>query len=224
MPFAGVVLAASFALTGPALNPGTTQPEERHVAPPRYRGLGLNISAGAVGVAWLGLKVRTTLTLRRLSREADAGTLDNEECGRRCNDDSLFNEAIGAPLLLSSLGLLGGGMTLCGRHRGFAAGPDATALRTARIMVGVGGGLLSLGVTSWAVSRLASARAGSQSQATHVDMIDGGWYATAAFGYAGSAMLGYGLGYIQGQARANALSMQPSVGRRFMGLTLSGRL
>jgi hypothetical protein len=192
---------------------------------PRFRGIGLFVSGGLFGAVWLPLKIIATSSDLRLAKEIDRGEYDPSVCVESCYVGFAFN-AISAPLLVTSAGLLGGGMNIYGRwlaHRDVQRGLPHDLRRTRR-MTGLGFGLIGGGLAAFVASRFAMR--GPSSDSGYVALRELGWWAAAGGLYAGAGLAGYGRGYGVGRRKAEShvqAHVLPMVSSRFMGVGVSGR-
>lgn len=189
---------------------------------PRYRGIGMLVSSGVLGVAGLGLKMVGTANDPREARELER-TPGAHPCIESCYVGTLFNP-LAAPLWVGSFGLLGGGMNMRARWlatRDLYAGVDRS--RRARILTGIGFGLLGVGVATFAGFEFA-AYDPQRSPTQAIAMSETAWWSGIALGEVGAGLAGWGTGYLLGRERAlQSFRISPTVTARFAGLTISGR-
>ena len=174
------------------------------------------VASGFFGLGWLGTKLVVTANDPRTAREIEADPGSAGACIESCYNGFVFHLA-GAPMLVTSMGLLGGGMHLWGKWRGETGRGSRLSPRVA---MGVGIGSLLAGGGALLLSQV-SARYTSDPTQT-VALIDIGWWSAGIFGLSGAALLGYGHGLRRGYDRA-PFNFAPTVSRNFMGLGVSGR-
>jgi len=201
----------------------STAPE---IQPPRYRGIGLFIAGGVIGAVGLPFKIIATTSDTRLAREIDRGTYDPDVCIESCYVGFGFN-IISTPLLVTSAGLIGGGMTMHGRwaaHRDAARGLPLLDARRTNLMIGLGLGAIGAGIGAFVVSRFAMAN--TQSDGQWIARREIGWWAALAGIYGGSGVAGYGVGYRSARRKLDRrlqTNLVPMLTPHVVGLGLSGR-
>jgi hypothetical protein len=210
------------AFEAPAAVFGVPTPE---IELPRFRGIGMLVSGGLVGLVAIPLKITATAADVGQAASIDRGESDPDPCIEICYAGSIIN-VLSLPLHMTSAGLLGGGTTMYGRwaaHRDAARG-RAFATRRARIMMGVGFGALGAGLTAFVASRLTLHDTATESQS--VARRELGWWGALAGLYVGSSLAGYGVGYLGGQRhveRRLQASVTPMLSPQLVGLGVSGR-
>jgi len=195
----------------------------RRVVPLRRRSIGLGVTAGAFGVAWIGLKMVGTANDPALARDIQSGKEDAGVCIESCYVGTLFNP-IGAPVLVGAAGFLGGSMHAHGRRLAHEQRGLGRSRRNGVILAAVGGGVLGaglvglgLGIGGQWIARTPTAAIASR---------EVGWWSGAALGVTGAALLGLGHGILRGHRERREgleIAVAPMLGSRIAGLTLSGR-
>ncbi|HET6582190.1 MAG TPA: hypothetical protein VFG69_02060, partial [Nannocystaceae bacterium] len=178
--------------------------------------------AGALGIAWLGLKAVGTANDPRLAREIDAGKASGT-CIESCYVGTLFNP-VGAPVLVATAGFLGGSMHAHGRRLAHERRGLGRSRRNGVILASVGAGVLGAGLVGVGLG------IGLQTQArTDVGMVasrEVGWWSGAALGISGAALAGLGHGIVRGHRERREgieIAVAPMLGARIAGLSFSGR-
>jgi hypothetical protein len=196
---------------------------DRRVVPLRRRSIGLGVTAGAFGAAWIGLKLVGTTSDAAVAREIQSGAQDSSDCVESCYVGNLFNP-IGAPVLVATAGFLGGSMHAHGRrlaheHRGLGR-----SRRNGVILASVGAGVLGAGLVGLGLG------IGGQwiatTPTTAIASREVGWWSGAALGTTGAALLGLGHGILRGhreRSRGVQVAVAPMLGTRIAGLSISGR-
>jgi hypothetical protein len=192
---------------------------------PRYRGTGLFISAGILGAAWVSLKMVSTVIDLKLAAEIDRGEYDDSICAESCYSGWGFN-AMSAPVLLSSVALVGGGMHVHGRWTAFRDARRGVPqdLRRTRLRIRLGLGLVGAGLGSFVVSRIALW--GPRSETGVVTIRELGWWLAAGGLYSGAMLAGHGHGHRVGRRKAEArarMQVMPVLSRHSVGLGAAGR-
>jgi hypothetical protein len=209
----------------PAPSPDPEPSPAPELEPPRYRGIGMFVTSGLLGAVGFPFKIIATSSDTREARDIDRGVSDPDVCVESCYVGFLFN-VISAPLLVTSAGLLGGGMTMHGRwaaHRDAGRGRLHRARRS-HLMIGLGLGAIGAGVGAFIGSRFALRNADFESQ--YVARRELGWWVGLTGVYAGAGLTGYGVGYegarnklpVRVQARVS-----PMLSPQVVGLGVSGR-
>lgn len=192
---------------------------------PRFRGIGFFVTGGLFAAVGMPFKIIATSSDTREARDIDRGVSDPSVCIEFCYVGTLFN-VISAPLLVTSAGLFGGGMTM---HGHWAAHRDASrgGLRSARrshLMMGLGFGAIGAGIGAFIASRYAMRTAESEGQ--YVARRELGWWTLTTALYAGSGLAGYGVGYEAGRRKlAHRVQAQlaPMLSPQLVGLGVAGR-
>lgn len=208
------------------LAPGASQPSASpEIQRPRFRGIGMFVTGGLIGTVALPFKIIATTSDMRRAGEIDRGLEDPSVCFEICYVGFAFN-IISTPLLVTSAGLIGGGMTMHGRwaaHRDAARGLPYDARRTRR-MIGLGFGAIGAGIGAFVASRFAMANA--QSEGQWVARRELGWWAALAGLYGGAGVAGYGVGYRAGRRKLDRrlqASIAPMLSPQVVGLGMAGR-
>lgn len=210
--------------------PMSSKPErsERAVELPRRRGIGLMIAGGVLGLAGFPLKIVASSSDRRVAREIDSGVASTDDCVESCYVGPLFN-VIAAPLLVTSAGLVGGGLGVHGRwlaHRDVARGRPDPLVRT-RALTGVGLGLVGAGVVTFVASRIVLRGPQASASATgYVSIRELGWWGGILGVYVGSGLAGHAMGYRSGRRAADPrlrAQLAPMLSLDRVGVSISGR-
>jgi hypothetical protein len=219
-PTVVVPLAPASSPLGSTASPAATL----EAPPPRFRGIGLFVAGGVLGAVGLPFKIIATSSDTRLAREIDSGTYDPEVCVEGCYVGFLFN-IVSMPLIVSSAGLLGGGLSMHGR---WAAHRDATrgltGARRTRLMTGLGVGAIGAGLAAFLGTRLTLRNTTTDGQ--YIARRELGWWTLTAGLYAGSGLLGYSLGYEAGRRklpRRVQAQVAPLLSPQLVGLGVAGR-
>lgn len=205
---------------------GASQPSPTpEIQPPRLRGIGMFVTGGLIGTVGLPFKIIAATSDMRRAGEIDRGLEDPSVCFEICYVGFAFN-IISAPLLVTSAGLIGGGMTMHGRwaaHRDAARGLPHDTRRT-RLMIGLGFGAIGAGIGAFVASRFAMANA--QSEGQWVARRELGWWAALAGLYGGAGVAGYGVGYRAGRRKLDRrlqAGIAPMLSPQLVGLGMAGR-
>jgi hypothetical protein len=215
-----VLALASAPLPEPGPAPAPTVDTVR--SRPRFRGLGLSIAGGLLGVGWLAVKGTVSANDPSVARDLDRGK--QKGCIESCYIGTTFNP-VGSVLLVGSAALLGGGMHVHGRwlaHQDRGLGRSA---RTGRILAGVGGGMLGAGVLGLSLG-LGLQRLQGSSETQMLRSRELGWWSATAFGITGAALAGLGHGIVRGHRERREriqVSVAPMFGAGITGLSFSGR-
>lgn len=196
---------------------------DRRVVSMRRRSIALGVTAGAFGVAWIGLKMVGTANDPGVARDIQSGATDSSACIESCYVGNTFNP-IAAPVLVATTGFLGGSMHEHGRrlaheHRGLGR-----SRRTGVILAGVGAGVLGAGLVGLGLGLGGQWIAHTPTAAITSREI--GWWGGAALGTTGAALLGLGHGIVRGhreRGRTVHVAVAPMLGTRVAGLSISGR-
>lgn len=196
---------------------------DRRVVPLRRRSIGLGVTAGAFGVAWIGLKLVGTLNDPAVARELQSGGQDRDGCIESCYVGTTFNP-VGAPVLVAAAGFLGGSMHAHGRRLAHERRGLGRSRRTGVILAGVGAGVLGAGLVGLGLGIGGQWIAPTPTAA--IASREVGWWTGAALGTTGAALLGLGHGIVRGhreRGRGVQVAVAPMVNSRVAGLSISGR-
>jgi hypothetical protein len=196
---------------------------DRRTVSLRRRSLGLGITAGAFGIAWIGLKMVGTANDPVVARDIQSGKRDADECIESCYVGNMFNP-IGAPVLVATAGFLGGSMHAHGRRLALENRGLGRSRRSGVILASVGAGVLGAGLVGLGLG------IGGQWMATTptaaITSREVGWWGGAALGTTGAALLGLGHGILRGHRERTGgphFAVAPMVSTRVAGLSISGR-
>jgi hypothetical protein len=223
-PLAAPTVVAPLAPASSPLGSATAPAATLEVPPPRFRGIGLFVAGGVLGAVGLPFKIIATSSDARVAREIDSGTYDPDVCVESCYVGFLFN-IVSMPLLVTSAGLLGGGLSMHGR---WAAHRDATrgltGARRTRLMTGLGVGAIGAGLAAFLGTRLTLRNTTTDGQ--YIARRELGWWTLTAGLYAGAGLLGYSLGYEAGRRklpRRVQAQVAPLLSPQLVGLGVTGR-
>ncbi|MEX1368378.1 MAG: hypothetical protein AB1Z98_34925 [Nannocystaceae bacterium] len=177
------------------------------IPPPAYRGRGMLITAGILGLTGMGIKLWGSATA-----QGDPAML-------------AFTGLFHNPIMGTAIGLLGGGMAMVGRSDAhdelFEGTPSTRRRRTV-----LGWSLFGAGAGLWAVTRVAGPLLCSTEEC-FVRVWEAGYYVSLAATAPGIAMGAYGSAYEGYERRfghlARRMSVAPMASRNAWGLSLSGR-
>lgn len=175
------------------------------------------IGAGALGIAWIALKATATANDPAIARDVDR---NGRLCIESCYIGTLFN-SVSAPLLVGSMGLLGGGMHRLGVHHGFRDDDAGGSRRRSGIMLASGIALLGGGVVTFVGSQVIGHSAAMPNEASAVTVREVGWWSAGLMGLSGAALTGYAHGRLRAD-RARRVAVAPSIGPRFAGVSMGG--
>jgi hypothetical protein len=217
-------VVAPLAPASSPLGSAASPPAALEVPPPRFRGIGLFVAGGVLGAVGLPFKIIATSSDSRVAREIDSGTYDPDVCVESCYVGFLFN-IVSMPLLVTSAGLLGGGLSMHGR---WAAHRDATRgltrARRTRLMTGLGVGAIGAGLATFLGTRLTLRSTTTDGQ--YIARRELGWWTLTAGLYAGAGLIGFGQGYEAGRRklpRRVQAQVAPLLSPQLVGLGVAGR-
>lgn len=194
---------------------------------PRWRGTGLFVASGILGLAGLSTKLGGTVVGVREAREIDrTGVLPF--CIDFCGGGGIIANMAATPLIMTSEALLSGGLSRYGRwaaHRDVANGIPHDRRKTG-LMIGLGLGAIGIGFASWLATRFTF-----QDADTYVGKVavrELGWWTSIAAVYGGMGVLGYGAGYGNARWQLSLPSrfrahVAPVLTRQLAGVGVSGR-
>ena len=185
---------------------------------PDHEGVG-QLSMGVLfGAGWLTTKLMVTTVDPFEVRDPN---FDERRCVESCLNGPLLH-TLGVPVLVGTMGFLGGGMRTLSRHRvrsGYALRwrPDATPRRLMTL-----GGVLIAGGGAVLASGLGVAYGTGISTRGRVALVETMWWATAGLGISGSMILGIGHGRKRGRADRQT-RVTPVATDSVRGVSISGR-
>ena len=219
-PYHGDGMSASLItalLAGVLAIPTPTRPPRDPPGSPSERiGDNMIVMGAVLGAAWIGAKAYVTAVDPGIAIHYDrTGTTPwkNPYAGPLVHGPS-------APVLITSMGLLGGGMRRLGVHHAWRDGDAGWSTRKSKIVLATGIALLGVGAVTFVSGLRISYAMGLPSELSGVVLREIGWWGAAAFGWSGAMLTGYAHGRLLAERRRK-LIVAPDVGWGALGL--SGR-
>ena len=184
---------------------------------PEHEGVGQVWMGALFGAGWLTTKIMVTIADPFAVQDPN---FDERSCAESCLNGPLLH-TLGAPVLVGTMGFLGGGMRTYSRHRVRSEQvlrwrPDADP---GRIMM-LGGSLIAGGAVVLGTG-LGVAYGTRIESRGRVALVEGMWWTTAGLGISGAMLLGIGHGRKRGRADRRT-TLAPVATGSFTGVSISG--